>query len=177
MINPLLKEELTTVNEREHDGFQINSLQSADWAMRKLQAIKQHDDENEEYIQGEVDKLVAWRDRKLTENQASREYFENLLKDYLYRERQHDKNFKIDTPHGKVTTRKTPAGLKYEDATVLKSLRDQGITEFIRTKEEVNKKDLKKAGSVINGKFVLDDGQIVDGVAEKPAGESVKFDL
>lgn len=45
------------------------------------------------------------------------------------------------------------------------------------TAEEVNKKDLKKAGSIINGKFVLDDGQIVDGVAEKPAGESIKFDL
>jgi len=177
MINPLLKEELTTVNEREHEGFQINSLQSADWAMRKLQAINEQDRENEATAQADLDQTIAWRDRKLTENQASREYFQGLLKDYLYRERQHDKKFKIDTPHGKVTTRKTPAGLKYEDATALKSLRDQGIQEFIRVKEEINKKDLKKAGSIINGKFVLEDGQIVDGVTEKPAGESVKFDL
>lgn len=177
MINELLKEELKTVNDREQEGFQINSLQSADWAMRKLQAIEEHDTEVQNAAKADMDQTIAWRDRKLTENQASQEYFEGLLKDYLYRERQHDKKFKIDTPHGKVTTRKTPAGLKYEDATVLKSLRDQGIKEFIRVKEEVNNKDLKKAGSIINGKFVLDDGQIVDGVAEKPAGESVKFDL
>ncbi|WQH17762.1 hypothetical protein T1I15_10255 [Lactiplantibacillus plantarum] len=45
MINELLKEELKTVNDREQEGFQINSLQSADWAMRKLQAIEKHDQE------------------------------------------------------------------------------------------------------------------------------------
>lgn len=177
MMNELLKEELKTVNDREQDGFQINSLQSADWAMRKLQAIDKHDQEVQKAAQFDLDQTIAWRDRKLTENETNREYFQSLLKDYLYRERQHDKKFKIDTPHGKVMTRKTPAGLKYADATVLKSLRDQGIKEFIRVKEEINKQDLKKAGSVINGKFVLEDGQIVEGVTEKPAGESVKFDL
>lgn len=177
MINELLKEELKTVNDREQEGFKINSLQSADWAMRKLQAIEKHDQEAKEAAQADIDQTIAWRDRKLTENESSREYFHGLLKDYLYRERQHDSKFKIDTPHGKVTTRKTPAGLNYDETTVLKSLRDQGIKELIKTKETIKKTDLKKSGTIINGKFVLEDGQIVDGVTEKPASESVKFSL
>ncbi|MFC6180318.1 host-nuclease inhibitor Gam family protein [Lactiplantibacillus daowaiensis] len=175
MINAILKDELKSVNEREDEGFQINSLQTADWAMRKLQAIDEQDKETAATAQADLDKTIAWRDRKLTENQASREYFQGLLKDYLYRERKHDKKFKIDTPHGKVSTRKNAAGLNYDDVTVIKSLKKQGATDFIRVKEELDKKSLKKQGQIINGKFVLDDGEVIDGVTEKPATESVSF--
>ncbi|WCE42341.1 hypothetical protein [Lactiplantibacillus plantarum] len=58
MINELLKEELKTVNDREQEGFKINSLQSADWAMRKLQAIEKHDQEVKEAAQAELIKQL-----------------------------------------------------------------------------------------------------------------------
>lgn len=175
MMNALLKDELKTVNEREAKDFKISSLQEADWAMRKLQAMGAQDDDYKATAKANTDDVNAWLERKLTENQASREYFKGLLQDYLYEQRKTDKKFKIDTPHGTVTTRKVPAGLKYQDAVVLKSLHDQGANRFIRTKEEVNKADLKKNGSLIKGKFVLDDGEIIDGISEKPASESVNY--
>lgn len=174
-MNELLKDELKTVNERESEGFKISTLQEADWAMRKLKAMDAQDDGFKATAKADIDETNAWLNRKLTENQASREYFKGLLQDYLYEQRKTDKKFKIDTPHGTVSTRKTPAGLKYEDAVVLKSLHDQGVEQFIRVKQEINKKDLKKAGSIINGKFVLEDGEIIAGVTEKPASESVKY--
>ncbi|MBS0953367.1 host-nuclease inhibitor Gam family protein [Lactiplantibacillus plantarum] len=175
MMNELLKDELKTISQRESEGFKISTLQEADWAMRKLQAMSAQDDENKATAKANIDDINAWLERKLTENQASREYFKGLLQDYLYEQRKTDKKFKIDTPHGTVTTSKVPAGLKYQDAAVLKSLHDQGVNEFIRVKEEVNKVGLKKNGSIINGKFVLSDGEIIDGVTEKPATESVKY--
>ncbi|MEJ6358429.1 host-nuclease inhibitor Gam family protein [Lactiplantibacillus plantarum] len=175
MMNEILKDELKTVNERESEGFKISTLQEADWAMRKLKAMDAQDNGFKTTAKADIDETNAWLDRKLTENQASREYFEGLLQDYLYEQRKTDKKFKIDTPHGKVTTHKVPAGLKYQDAVVLKSLHDQGVSRFIRTKEEVNKAYLKKSGSIIKGKFVLDDGEIIDGITEKLASESVKY--
>lgn len=174
-MDAMLKEELKTVIERENEGFKIDSLETADWALKKLKAIKAHDDDVNQVAQNNIDQAIAWRDRELDKNQANREYFESLLTDYLRDGRLTDKKFKIDTPNGKVSTRKTPAGLVYEEKVVLNALRNQGMGKFIKVKESIDKVDLKKAGQLVNGKFVMEDGEIIAGVTEKPAVENVTF--
>ncbi|KLD59285.1 hypothetical protein WP50_19645, partial [Lactiplantibacillus plantarum] len=47
---------------------------------------EKHDQEVKEAAQADIDQTIAWRDRKLTENESSREYFHGLLKDYLHRD-------------------------------------------------------------------------------------------
>ena len=174
-MDAMLKEELKTVTERENEGFKVDSLESADWALKKLKAIKEHDTDVKQVADNNIKQAQDWRDRELAKNQANREYFEGLLTDYLYQQRQTDKKFKIDTPNGRVLTRKTPAGLVYDDKVVINSLRNQGASQYIRTKEELNKADLKKAGRMVKDKFVLDNGEIIVGVSEKPSQENVTF--
>ena len=170
-----LKEELRTVTERENEGFKIDSLEKADWALKKLKAIQAHDDEIGQVAKNNIDQAIAWRDRELDKNQANREYFEGLLTDYLRDQRLVDKKFKIDTPNGRVSTRKNPAGLAYDEKMVLNSLRNQGMSQYIKVKESIDKVDLKKAGRMVGDKFVMEDGEIIAGITEKPATEKVTF--
>ena len=100
-MDAMLKEELRTVTERENEGFKIDSLEKADWALKKLKAIQAHDDEIGQVAKNNIDQAIAWRDRELDKNQANREYFEGLLTDYLRDQRLVDKKFKIDSPNGR----------------------------------------------------------------------------
>lgn len=174
-MDAMLKEELRTVTERENEGFKIDSLEKADWALKKLKAIQAHDDEIGQVAKNNIDQAIAWRDRELDKNQANREYFEGLLTDYLRDQRLVDKKFKIDTPNGRVSTRKNPAGLAYDEKMVLNSLRNQGMSQYIKVKESIDKVDLKKAGRMVGDKFVMEDGEIIAGITEKPATEKVTF--
>ncbi|WP_063485749.1 host-nuclease inhibitor Gam family protein, partial [Lactiplantibacillus plantarum] len=153
----------------------IDSLEKADWALKKLKAIQAHDDEIGQVAKNNIDQAIAWRDRELDKNQANREYFEGLLTDYLRDQRLVDKKFKIDTPNGRVSTRKNPAGLAYDEKMVLNSLRNQGMSQYIKVKESIDKVDLKKAGRMVGDKFVMEDGEIIAGITEKPATEKVTF--
>ncbi|KRO27032.1 hypothetical protein DY78_GL000350 [Lactiplantibacillus fabifermentans DSM 21115] len=65
--------------------------------------------------------------------------------------------------------------MAYDEKMVLNSLRNQGMSQYIKVKESIDKVDLKKAGRMVGDKFVMEDGEIIAGITEKPATEKVTF--
>ena len=49
------------------------------------------------------------------------------------------------------------------------------MSQYIKVKESIDKVDLKKAGRMVGDKFVMEDGEIIAGITEKPATEKVTF--
>lgn len=155
----------------EKEKFEVNSLSSADWALRKIKELEASIKQNNDFAEAEKIRLEQWLESENHKYQESIEYFNSLLNHYLQELRKDNPKAKISTPHGTVSTRKNPKQWTYSDD-VLAELEEKEMFEFIRVKKEVDKKELKKALSVTDDGIVVNsDGEVIKGVSVVDGGE------
>lgn len=139
MENTLLQNTLT----EEREGFKIENLEGATWAFRKLRAIENKEAEIKDIAQIEIDAINSWKEKELEQYAKDKEYFNYLLEEFYRAEKAKDKKFKLSTPYGKVTARKSSKWI-YEDEEGLLNYLKGNEPSCIRTKEDINKTELKK---------------------------------
>ncbi|KEI15787.1 host-nuclease inhibitor Gam family protein [Clostridium haemolyticum] len=148
MMNALLKNEIKEMNEviqEQVTTFKVDSLESANWCFRKIRALKEQIETNKALADAERFRIDSWEKKENEGALSTIEYFENLLKTYFSQEREKNQKFKLSTPYGKVSTRKSKKWI-YEDEEKIKNwIKDNGYDELIRIKEELDKTALKKA--------------------------------
>ena len=155
----------------EKEKFEVNSLSSADWAIRKIKELEANIKQNNDFAEAEKIRLEQWLESENHKYQESIEYFNGLLNHYLQELRKDNPKAKISTPHGTVSTRKNPKQWTYSDD-VLAELEEKEMFEFIRIKKEVDKKELKKILSVTDDGIVANsDGEVIKGVTVVDGGE------
>lgn len=155
----------------EKEKFEVNSLSSADWALRKIKELEANIKQNNDFAGSEKIRLEQWLESENHKYRESIEYFNGLLSHYLQELRKDNPKAKISTPHGTVSTRKNPKQWTYSDD-VLAELEEKEMFEFIRIKKEVDKKELKKVLSVTDDGIVVNsDGEVIKGVAVVNGGE------
>lgn len=174
-MNELLREEIEEV-EQENKGFKVTDIESANWCFRKLRALEAEEADYELLAQKEIDRISTWLNSKTESIENQKAFFEGLLTDYATDQRKSDPKFKISTPYGKVTFKKAQPKWNYDDAKVVECLKTAGYAEYIRTKEEINKPDLKKAATVINGIAVITEtGEPIEGITIEEQPESINI--
>ena len=157
--------------EEEKEKFEVNSLSSADWALRKIKELEADIKQNMDFAESEKIRLEQWLESENRKYQESIEYFNGLLSRYLQELRKDNPKAKISTPHGTVSTRKNPKQWTYSDD-VLAELEEKEMFEFIRIKKEVDKKELKKVLSATDDGIVVNsDGEVIKGVTVVDGGE------
>lgn len=176
MINALEQEEIEEAQESAKEGFQVTDLNSANWCLRKIKAYKDKVKDIDNLAESEKERISAWHDKEIGSAQESIEFFEGLLGNYLQQQRQVDNKFRISTPYGKVSTRKLPDKWIYDDVAALKWVK-QNVPDLVRTKEEINKVELKKKVKVSNGKAIDENGEIVPGINIIPQGEKIVVEV
>ena len=139
MSNILLENDLSEVKEQ----FEVSDLQAATWCFRKLRAIEDKVEEVKSVAAMEIDRITEWLARETKSLEEDKAYFEGLLNAYYVKERAKDKKFKLSTPYGKVTARKTKKWT-YDDEVVKAYVKEENLP-FIRIKEELDKAAIKKA--------------------------------
>src|SRR5690606_21765296 len=160
-------------SDGEVQEFTVDDMGKADWALRKLQELKQEKERNEEYAQKEKERIDEWLERENGKIDQSIQYFEGQLAAYLDRLRQDNPKLKsFSLPNGRIRFRKRPAKWTYNDEVLLAGLKANGRTDLIRTKEMVDKQSLKKS-VVVDGRKVVDltTGCIVEGIEIDDQGE------
>ncbi|CAM2952343.1 host-nuclease inhibitor Gam family protein [Hathewaya histolytica] len=140
MDNALLQEEL---REEIKEGFKVNDLDSANWCFRKMNAIKGKIDENNRLADEEVLRIETWRKKENEDLKNSMEFFESLLTEYYMKQREVDKKFKLSTPYGKVTSRKSKKWNYVNEEELINYLKENDM-DLIKIKEDINKTELKK---------------------------------
>lgn len=139
MENTLLQNTLT----EEREGFKIENLEGATWAFRKLRAIENKETEIKSIAEEEINRVNDWKEKELEQYAKDKEYFSYLLEEYYRAEKAKDKKFKLSTPYGKVTARKSNKWIYEDEERLLEFLK--GIySSCIRVKEEINKTEVKK---------------------------------
>lgn len=164
--------------EQERERFRVHDLESANWVLRKMAVLRKKEEEIKALAKAEVERILAWEVKELEAIRQREEFFTNLLAEYLYEQRKHDPKFKISTPYGKVSTRKQPPKWEYpDDETLVKTLKEVGLGNLIRIKEEPDKAELKRIATVHEGKVISPDGAVIEGirVVEQPEKIVVKL--
>lgn len=126
--------------ERE-EGFKINDLKGATWCFRKLKAIADKETEIKAVADEERQRIDTWEKEELTQYEDNKEYFEGLLKTYYIEQKVNDKKFKLSTPFGKATARKSKKWT-YQEEELIKFLEDTD-KDAVRIKKELDKKYIK----------------------------------
>ena len=187
-MNTLLQAELDELeSEREEkqdfQGFQVNDLEGANWCFRKLKALKERAEEKKLLALAEQQRIEKWLADENKKVEGDIAFFELVVTSYFLAERTKDPKFKLSTPYGKVGTRKT-LEWNYEETAAIESLKQAGLISLIRSKEELNKTEIKatiKDKKLIltdDGQLVTMDGEIIEGVTvTKEESISVKVEI
>lgn len=141
MLNTLLQEELKGIEELE--GFKITNIDEANWAFRKIRALKEEVKETNLLADKEIERINSWREKETKVSIDNIEYFQGILTEYYMKLRNENPKAKLNTPYGKVTSRKSKKYNWINEEELLKYLKENN-TKLIRVREEINKIEFKK---------------------------------
>jgi len=173
--------ELQDVEEiiSERERFRVETIDQANWALRKISALKAKLTEVQQLAEAEQRRIAEWLHWEQSKLNDSVAFFESLLGEYALRQREADPAFKkLSTPYGTVKLKKNADKWEYDDKKLLESLESAGLDEFIRIKKEPNKVELKKNTIVQDGQVIHPEtGAILEGVQVVPQPESVVVEV
>lgn len=157
MENILLNQDLM---EEKREGFKVEDLNGATWAFRKLRAIEAKEAEIKAIADEEKARIDLWQEQEMKQYEADKEYFEGLLSAYYVEQRAKDKKFRLVTPYGKVSSRKTEKYI-YENEQEIMDYCNVNEIDVIRVKEELDKSKFKK---ICRGGVNQETGELIPGV-------------
>lgn len=158
-MDMLLEHDLQEAQERKEE-FRVTDFQSATWALRMLRAVNGKIEEINDTAVKQISSINEWVEKEVKSLNSDKAYFEGLLSAYYIEERAKDKKFKLTTPYGKVTSRKTEKYI-YEDEQAIMDYCNMNELDVIRIKEELDKSAFKK---ICKGGVNQETGEVVPGV-------------
>lgn len=161
-----LQEYLEEQEQTESESFKVDTDEKANWALRKIKQFEDQKKANNKIATEEIEKIEAWNKAENEKAQQSIDYFQGLLAKYAMEKRKENPKFKSQKlPNGRIRFKKKQPKWEYDDDAVVQSLKDAGMTDYIKVKESPSKADIKKAFEVIDGQVIdADTGIILDGI-------------
>ncbi|PWK10199.1 host-nuclease inhibitor Gam family protein [Tumebacillus permanentifrigoris] len=175
--------ELQEMTEEQRVGFAVTDLNSANWCLRKLQAINAKQAEINAVATAELARITEWRDKEMADLAASTNFCTYHLNKFHADQLNADPKAKtISTPYGKLVSRATKATpKKIDDLALLQHLKESGDNEFIEVKESAKWGDYKKTlrvEEVAGDMLVIDqNGVPVSGVGVEPGTIAFKVEV
>ena len=154
--------------EENKEAFKITSSSQADFFTGKLKSLQEENANVEavakEAVERYIQKVEAWKQRIIQPNNNQIEFFKHLLQQYATEKLEGKQSKSLKLINGTLKFRKQAPEVKYEDNTLLTYLQLLGDRRFLKEQApKIDKVELKKAGDVVDGKFLLN-GQEVPGV-------------
>lgn len=158
----------------EDESFRINNRNQAGFFVRKYKDAVNEETEINNMANDEIkrytEKINAWRQKELERVEREKQFMMGLLKDFSMRELESSGKRSLKIPDGTLGFTKQQPEYSYDEDKVMEYLRAHDLTEQyinVKTVETLNKTDLKKAGEVKDGKFILG-GTPVEGILVTP---------
>lgn len=137
-------------NEVVKEAYKVKDLKSATWCMDKIAEYKKEIEEKSKIAKEEIALLEAkikqnkdWIKKETEEFESSKTFFESLLIEYYKGEKAVNKKFKLSTPYGSLTARKTKKWY-YDNEEEIKEYFKENDPELVKIKTEIDKNELKK---------------------------------
>ena len=164
----------------EEDGtLLVKNNSDADFYLRQINKLKEQKEEINKFVDQELERQMRlyqqYREDRMRPLDNQIAFYEEALKTFAMNEYAETNRKTIKLPNGTLSIRKQPPKYIYNDEEVLSFLKENNINNYIRVKEEVNKKDLKKAAKITNNNQMMIDGKEVPGVVVVPQDD--KFEV
>lgn len=166
--------------DTEEDGtLLVKNKSDADFYLRQINKLKQQKEEINEFVDQEIERQLRlyqeYREDRMRPLDNQIAFYENALKTFAMNEYTETNKKTIKLPNGTLAIKKQQPKYVYNDEQVLEFLQENNYKDYIRTKAEVNKKDLKKNAIVNNNNELIIDGKVVPGVTVIPQED--KFEV
>lgn len=166
--------------DTEEDGtLLVKNKSDADFYLRQINKLKQQKEEINEFVDQEIERQLRlyqeYREDRMRPLDNQIAFYENALKTFAMNEYAETNKKTIKLPNGTLAIKKQQPKYVYDDEQVLEFLQENNYKDYIRTKAEVNKKDLKKNAIVNNNNELVIDGKVVPGVTVIPQED--KFEV
>ena len=164
----------------EEDGtLLVKNNSDADFYLRQINKLKEQKEEINKFVDQELERQMRlyqqYREDRMRPLDNQIAFYEEALRTFAMNEYAETNKKTIKLPNGTLSIRKQPPKYIYSDEQVLSFLKENNLNDYIRVKEEVNKKDLKKAAKITNNNQMMIDGKEVPGVVVVPQDD--KFEV
>ena len=164
----------------EEDGtLLVKNNSDADFYLRQINKLKEQKEEINKFVDQELERQMRlyqqYREDRMRPLDNQIAFYEEALRTFAMNEYAETNKKTIKLPNGTLSIRKQPPKYIYNDEEVLSFLKENNLNDYIRVKEEVNKKDLKKATQINNNNQMIIDGKEVPGVVVVPQDD--KFEV
>ncbi|HDB6413532.1 TPA: host-nuclease inhibitor Gam family protein [Staphylococcus aureus] len=175
-MNELQAQELENIEQDER--FEVTDLDSANWVFKKLDAITTKENEINELADKEIERIKSWQEKEVEKLQGSKDYLQSLVIEYFRIEKEKDSKFKLNTPYGKVSSRKGSKVIQVSnEQEVINQLEQRGFDNYVKVTKKLSQSDIKKDFNVTeNGTLIDANGEVLEGasIVEKPTSYTVK---
>ncbi|HBM8292596.1 TPA: host-nuclease inhibitor Gam family protein [Staphylococcus aureus] len=175
-MNELQAQELENIEQDER--FEVTDLDSANWVFKKLDTITTKENEINELADKEIERIKSWQEKEVEKLQGSKDYLQSLVIEYFRIEKEKDSKFKLNTPYGKVTSRKGSKVIQVSnEQEVINQLEQRGFDNYVKVTKKLSQSDIKKDFNVTeNGTLIDANGEVLEGdsIVEKPTSYTVK---
>ena len=164
----------------EEDGtLLVKNNSDADFYLRQINKLKEQKEEINKFVDQELERQMRlyqqYREDRMRPLDNQIAFYEEALRTFAMNEYAETNRKTIKLPNGTLSIRKQPPKYIYSDEEVLSFLKENNLNDYIRVKEEVNKKDLKKAAKITNNNQMMIDGKEIPGVVVVPQDD--KFEV
>ena len=157
----------------------VKNKSDADFYLRQINKLKKQKEEINEFVDQEIERQLRlyqeYREDRMRPLDSQIAFYENALKTFAMNEYAETNKKTIKLPNGTLAIKKQQPKYVYNDDQVLEFLQENNYNDYIRTKAEVNKKDLKKNAVINNNNELVIDGKVVPGVIVVPQED--KFEV
>lgn len=172
--------ELQITETEEKQRFEITDDSSLSWVFREvLIPLKAEVNRTKALAEVENSRIKKWEEDKLRGPLQEITYWEQRVAEYhLDLLGKDPKQKTISTPYGKSkSTTSSEQAEKVDDEKLLKYIKDNELTGFLKVEETVKWGDLKKTLTVVGGNVVDANGEIVEGTKVKPKTVTCKVEV
>lgn len=160
----------------ESDSFAITNDGQANFFLRRLEEIRNEKDKINNTCNTEIEKFTQkvndFRSRELNTLENTERFFTTLLENYARLQLQDSKKKSLKLPFGTLSFKKSQPKYIYDDEVVMNFIKTNELSEFIRIKEEINKRDLKSALNINDEGMVILNGKAMEGITITPGEET-----
>ena len=157
-----LEEKLQTF-EKQDEKFEVNSLGSANWCLKKIKVAEYKKAELKQLVADEKAKLDLFFTETVKDYDDKIEYFSYLLEPYIAETLKDEKKKSVKLPVGVVGFRASQPKIERDEEKLLAWVKANKAS-FVKVSESVNWGELKTELKFKSGKAITTDGEVVPGI-------------
>lgn len=164
--------EVGLTDDTDPDTFHIETREQAEYFLKKYTEAKEENERIDKVAQEALNKYTAkvtnWQESKKRTNIFEMEYFSTLLREYTQSQLKDGGQKSLKLINGKLGFRKCQPKFEYDESALTTFLQLLGDKTYLKEQApKIDKAALKKAGDIVDGKFILD-GREVPGIHLTP---------